>query len=113
MTENIHPEKALLEQYVLGLLTDEESQQIEQYLSKNPAVAKEVADSQSIMKSFAIEYTIDSSKKNQRQILTKVEDTKIETVTKPKLKSSWILKIAVILALSLMAFLLYQQQINL
>jgi len=111
-----HIEKALLEQYILGLTTEEEGRQIERYLIQNPSVAKEVAESQSMMKTFAIEYAIEPPKKLRRQVLTTVKTPKItEPKISPKLNGSWITGIAAIFALGfgLLTFLLYQQQADL
>jgi len=111
-----HIERALLEQYVLGLTTEEEGRQIEQYLAQNPAVAKEVRESQKMMEDFAIEYAIEPPKKLRRRVLSAVKETpKDSAKTSPKLSSNWLTGIAAIFALGfgLMTFLLYQQQSNL
>lgn len=65
MAEKTHIERALLEQYVLGLTTEEEGRQIAQYLMQNPVIAKEVRESQKLMKDFAAEYAIKPPKKSQ------------------------------------------------
>ena len=49
-------ERALLEQHILGLTTEEEGRQVAQYLIQNPAVAREIKEAQLIMEEFAIEY---------------------------------------------------------
>ena len=109
----MHIGPALLEQYILGLTTKEESRQVEQYLAQNPTVAKEVAESQSIMEDFAIEYAIEPPEKLRGKILKTVKETPaIEPITSPKLNSNWIIGIAATFALGfgLMTFLLFQQQ---
>ncbi len=116
MTGKTHIERALLEQYVLGLTTEEESRQIAQYLAQNPALAKEVRESQRMMKDFAMEYDIEPPKKLRRKVLYAVkEPPKNSAKVSPKLNRNWITGIAAIFALGfgLMTFLLYQQQSNL
>ena len=113
MAGKIHIERALLEQHILGLTTEEESKQIEQYLAQNPAVAKEIKESQLMMEEFAIEYAIKPPKKLRRQILTAVKEEKVNpSKVTPKLKVSWLTGIAATFALGfgLLTFLLYQQQ---
>lgn len=116
MAGKTHVEKALLEQYILGLTTEEEGQQIEQYLAQNPSVAKEVAESQSMMEAFAIEYAIEPPTKLRKKVVGAIEEKKAETAkVSAKLNVSWLTGIAAIFALGfgLMTFLLYQQQSNL
>ena len=116
MVEKTHIKRALLEQYVLGLTTEEEGRQIEQYLVQNPVIAKEVRESQEMMKDFAIEYAIKPPNKLRRRVLSTVKETpKPSAKISPKLNSNWLTGIAAIFALGLglMTFLLYQQQSNL
>jgi len=116
VARNSHIAPELLEQYILGLTTEEESKQVEQYLAQNPTVAKEVAESQSMMEDFAIEYAIEPPKKLKGRILKVVKETPpTDAITSPKLNSNWITSIAAIFALgfALMTFLLFQQQSNL
>ncbi|MFK7983523.1 MAG: anti-sigma factor [Saprospiraceae bacterium] len=116
MAGKTHIERALLEQYVLGLTTEEEGRQIEQYLAQHPAIAKEVRESQEMMEDFAIEYAIEPPNKLRRNVLSAVKETsKNSAKISPKLNSNWITGIAAIFALGfgLMTFLLYQQQSNL
>jgi len=62
-------EPALLEQYILGLTTEEECKAVELYLAQNPAIAKEVKESQNIIGDFAMEYVKEVPKKSEGKFL--------------------------------------------
>ncbi len=116
MAEKTQIDRALLEQHILGLTTEEEGRQIEQYLAQNPAMAKEVRESQQMMEEFAIEYAIQPPKKLRKNILTAVKETTANPLKiNPKLNVNWMTGIAAVFALGfgLLTFLLYQQQSNL
>jgi len=111
-----HIERALLEQYILGLTTEEEGRQVEQYLAQNPILAREIRESQIMMKDFATEYVIESPKKLRRKVLKVVKETDVTTtMLSPKLTVNWLTGITAIFAVGfgLMAFLLFQQQADL
>ncbi len=116
MAGKTHIEPALLEQYILGVTTEEESRAVEVYLAQNPAIAKEIKDSQSTLKNFAMEYAIKLPKKPKGKVLKSVKSIQqTEPAISPKIKRNWLAGIAAIFALGfgLMTFLLYQQQSNL
>lgn len=116
MAGKTHIEPALLEQYLLGITTEEESRAVEVYLAQNPAVAKEIKDSQSALEDFAMEYGIAPPKKLKGKTLHAVQSTSQPAPTlSPKVNGNWLTGIAAIFALGfgLMTFLLYQQQSNL
>lgn len=119
MAGKTHIEPALLEQYILGLTTEAESREIELYLAQNPAIAKEIRDSQTAIEDFAMEYAIEPPKKLKKEVLHAIKSTPktrtIEPRVSPKINVSWLTGIAAIFALGfgLMTFLLYQQQSNL
>lgn len=116
MAGNTDIEKALLEQYILGLTTEEEGRRVEQYLAQNPALAREVRESQLMMKDFAVEYAIKPPRKSRGKVLKMVKETDETTIKySRKSKVSWLTGIAAIFALGfgLMTFLLFQQQGNL
>ncbi len=118
MAGKTHIEPALLELYILGITTDEESKAIEVYLAQNPAIAKEIRESQSAIEDFAMEYAMEPPKKLKGKTLSSIQSTstsQIEPTVNPKINGSWLTGIAAIFALGfgLMTFLLYQQQSNL
>lgn len=115
MAGKTHIEPALLEQYVLGITTEEESRAIEVYLAQNPAIAKEIRNSQSALEDFAVEY-VKPPRKLKGKGLRSIQSTAQAAATvSPKINTSWLTGIAAIFALGfgLMTFLLYQQQSNL
>lgn len=116
MAGKTHIEPALLEQYILGLTTEAESRAIEVYLAQNPAIAKEVKNSQIAIEDFAMEYAIEPPKKLKREVLHSIKNTpQTEPTVSPKINVNWLTGIAAIFALGfgLMTFLLFQQQSNL
>lgn len=121
MAGNIYIERALLEQYVLGLTSEKENKEIETYLAQNPSIAKEIRESQQLLEDFAMEYAIEPSKNLKGEVLravksnakaTKKSNLQVAPKVTPQLKVSWITGIAATLALGfgLITFLLYQQQ---
>jgi len=111
-----HIEPALLEQYILGLTTEAESRKIEVYLAQNPAIAKEIKNSQIAIEDLAMEYAIEPPKKLKKAVLHSIKNTsQTEATVSPKINVNWLTGIAAIFALGfgLMTFLLYQQQTNL
>jgi len=111
-----HIEPALLEQYILGLTTEEESQMIELYLAQNPAKAKEIEENQKAIEEFAMEFAMHPPEKLKRNVLSAVKSTtQSEPLVSPKMNFNWISGVAAVFALGfgLMTFLLYQQQTNL
>ena len=116
MAGKTHIEPALLEQYILGITTEEESRAIEVYLAQNPAIAKEIRESQNALEDFAMEYAMKPPKKLKGKVLSSIQSTsQAEPTVSPKININWLTGIAEIFALGfgLMTFLLYQQQSNL
>ncbi|MEM1119237.1 MAG: anti-sigma factor [Bacteroidota bacterium] len=116
MAEKKHIERALLEQYVLGLTSEEENKIIETYLARHPELAAEVKESQQFLEDFAMEYAIDPPSHLKGEVLKAVKSAAVsEPKTRTKLAVSWITGIAAALALgfAFTTFLLYQQQSNL
>lgn len=117
MRERNHIERALLEQYILGLTTEEECKEIEQYLAQNPVVAKEVEESQAAIERFAFDYAMDPPARLKGDVIKAVKhnnSTKLQEETSI-LNFNWITGIAATLALGfgLLTFLLYQQKAQL
>ncbi len=113
MAGKTHIEPALLEQYILGLTTDEESQAVELYLAQNPNKAKEIKANQLALEEFAMEFAMEPPKRLRENVLRSVKSTtQAKPIVNPKMNFSWITGIAATFALGfgLMTFLLYQQQ---
>lgn len=113
MSGKNHIEKALLEQYILGLTSEQESKQVELYLAQNPSVAKEVSASQAEMEDFAMEYAMEPPVQLRARIMEEVKSTTSPLPkTQPGMNFNWLTGLAAIFALGfgLMTFLLYQQQ---
>lgn len=109
MSGKTHIERALLEQYILGLTTEEECKEIELYLAQNPQAAKEIKESQKAIEDFALNYAMDPPKKLRGDVLTAIRS---EPQVSPKVDTNWITGIAAVFAFGfgLLTFLLYQQQ---
>jgi len=67
-------DSGILEQYVLGLTSPEENQQIEQYIQKYPVVRRKIRKLQSCMEHYAKLHEIPPPKNLKNKILSKIED---------------------------------------
>ncbi|MEM6321026.1 MAG: anti-sigma factor [Bacteroidota bacterium] len=108
-----HINPALLEQYILGLTSNEENKEIESYLSQHPQVAKEVKDSQTMIEDFAMEYAMQPPETLKGQVLEAVKTTpKSDLKVAKGISFNWLTSVAATLALGfgILTFLLYQQQ---
>lgn len=108
-----HINPALLEQYILGLTSDEENKDIESYLSQHPEIAKEVKESQTMIEDFAMEYAMQPPDALKGQVLEAVRTTpKSDLKVAKGITFNWLTGVAATLALgfSILTFLLYQRQ---
>jgi hypothetical protein len=63
----------LLELYITGLTSEEESQQVEQWADQFPEVSNEIADLQNIMETYALAEAISPDGKLKEKILAKIQ----------------------------------------
>lgn len=116
LKEKLHIGPALLEQYILGLTTDDESQQIEQFLAQNPSMAQDIEEGQKAIEAMAMEYALQPPAELRQRVMKAVKEppTPMPSI-KPQIPSySWITGVAAVFAigLGLLTFVLYQQQVQ-